>query len=133
MAITAEWDNEEKTIIRQTYVGYWTWDDIQGMVEACQQMLDSVDHKVNFISDLRQSQTMLPPGVTAQFSWLTNYLRHPKMGKSVIVGASEFIRVFGNIFISAHRGIAEDIVFAPTLEEAQAILAKSGPQSGETN
>jgi stage II sporulation SpoAA-like protein len=126
MVITAEWDNEEKTLIRQTYSGRWTWDDIRAMIETCQQMLDSVDHKVNFIGDLRQSQTMLPPSATVQFSWLSNYLRHPKMGKSVIVGASEFIRIFGNMFISAHRGTAEQIVFATTLEEAQAILAKDG-------
>jgi hypothetical protein len=133
MPITAEWDNEEKTLIRQTYSGRWTWDDVRMTIDKCQQMLDSVDHKVNFISDLRQSQTMLPPGATVQFSWLSNYLRHPKMGKSVIVGASEFIRIFGGIFTSAHRGIAEQIIFASTLDEALAILAKDGPQTGKAN
>ena len=48
MAVTAEWENEEKTIILYAFSGEWTWEEFDVVAHDVGAMLDSVDHKVDF-------------------------------------------------------------------------------------
>jgi hypothetical protein len=47
MGIEIRWDNDEKTIIRETYNGRWTWDDfylrITGEVPPMMKSVTQVD------------------------------------------------------------------------------------------
>ena len=69
MGIVLEWENGQHTIIRWTFSGAWTWDDFEAAQREFHAMLNTVDHNVDVIADLRQSQ-LLPKDTFANFKRL---------------------------------------------------------------
>ncbi len=62
MPIIVAWDNDEKTIVRETFTGEWDWDDLdEANLNKITSMIESVDHRVDLLADLSESGD-LPPG-----------------------------------------------------------------------
>ena len=122
MGITAEWINDEKTILHQFYAGEWTWDDYEASIRERTAMLDSVDHKVDVITDV--SEMIVPKDALANLSKITasSAFTHPNMGLLVIVGASRFVQIMSNIAVKFGGIKAGKIVVVPTLEEAYEVV-----------
>ena len=117
MPITLKWDNEEKTIIRIDFVGEFTWDDINAIAHEEQVLLDSVEHKADFIVDLEK--VILPKDTLANFSKIvsTPIIMHPNAGLIVVIGTNRFVEAILNIFGSVYKQ-GEKIVTVASLEEA---------------
>ena len=123
MPVTVEWDNEDKTIIRVT-MGEYTWDDIESSSRQEQEMLDGINHKVDFIVDI--TSTKIPKDVLANFQKFAAAppYTHTNAGLVVIVGANRFHATITEIFGKVHKPLADKLAMASTVEEAYEIITQ---------
>jgi hypothetical protein len=118
MGITAVWDNDEKTIIRYIYDGSWTWDDFYTAFGQAYKMIDTVNHRVDIIVDVRMS-SLLPQNALSRGRQLSTST-HTNQGRTIVVGANALMRSVSNIFNKVYTKAADDlkISFVRTMEEA---------------
>ena len=55
MPIEVQWDNPEKTILRQKFEGKWTGKDYYVSLDEMSKLLKQVDHRVHLIGDMTHS------------------------------------------------------------------------------
>lgn len=133
MPIIIEWDNPEKTIVRMTMMGIWTWDDAYHGADKGYAMLESVDYEVGIIIDLTQSHHIPDHAITNAQAMIKR--RHPRTGLTVFVRASTFFTSMWNIFNRVYAALArkQNSVFANSLDEAREILAKMYPLTAKSS
>jgi hypothetical protein len=123
MGIDIKWDNEEKTIILTTYSGEFTWDELEAMNRESEVMLDSVDHEVDILVNLKD--LVLPKNTLANFPKIAQApsLTHSRVGLLVLFGASHFAQTLLDLLGKVYS-TAASIVIVPTLEEAYEVIAE---------
>ena len=121
--IITEWDDDSKTIMRVTYQSGWTWDDLDDNMLVEQQMLNSVDHKVDVIADFRG--TRLPPGAISRLPKIAQSppYTHPNSGAMVMVGSPAFMREVVGVYKRVY-GQAAKLTMVHDLDEARALIAQ---------
>jgi hypothetical protein len=127
MPITVEWDNPEKTVVRMTMIGKWTWDEAYAGAAEGYALLESVDYEVGVILDMTQTHHTPDRAITNAQAMIKR--RHPRTGLTVFVRANTLFTTMWNIFSRLYTVLAhkQNSVFAQTLDEARAILAKAYP------
>lgn len=125
MPITVEWDNPEKTVVRMAMMGTWTWDEAYAKADEGYAMLETVDYEVGIIIDMTQSPHIPDHAISNAQAMIKR--RHPRTGLTVFVRVNTFFTSMWNIFSRLYTAMAhkQNSVFANTLEEARAILAKT--------
>lgn len=120
MSINVQWDNEEHTRVRWDFIGAWDWDDFLAAQKASNDLIKSVPHTVDIISDVSQSPH-IPPGAMARFR---TYRRDDpdNAGRVVLVGASVYIKTIVEIFRGMFPNTGGKFTFADSLEEARTSL-----------
>lgn len=121
MGIHASWDNEEKTVIHSVDDGEWDWKDAYAITQQINEMIESVNHKVDLIigDDTRRMGKIPPNAVT---HWHTAYRSlHPNVGLIVIVGANSFVRALVNVLIKITHSNSQ-IRMVSTLTEAHTLV-----------
>jgi hypothetical protein len=121
--IITEWDNEDKTIMHVTYQSGWTWDDLDGNLPLEEEMLDSVNHRVDVIADFRGTQ--LPPGAISRLPKIAQSppYTHPNSGAVVMVGSPAFMEEVVGVYKRVY-GQAAKLTMVHDLDEARALIAK---------
>jgi hypothetical protein len=121
--IITEWDNDGKTIMRVTYQPGWTWDDLDGNLLLEEEMLNSVDHKVDVIADFRGTQ--LPPGAISRLPKIAQSppYTHPNSGAMVMVGSPAFMKEVVGVYKRVY-GQAAKLTMVHDLDEARALIAQ---------
>ena len=121
--IITEWDDDSKTIMRVTYQSGWTWDDLDGNMLVEQQMLNSVDYKVDVIADFRG--TRLPPGAISRLPRIAQSppYTHPNSGAMVMVGSPAFMEEVVGVYKRVY-GQAAKLTMVHDLDEARALIAQ---------
>ena len=122
MGITVQWDNEEKTVIRYDFEGYWEWSEFRKKAEEAFAMTRSVKHKVDTISNFLPG-TSLPKNAIFQFRRIMSEAPENR-GVNCIVGASNFIRTLVTIFSRIYTQLGERLIIADSLSQARSILKK---------
>ena len=124
MPVTAQWEDDEKTIIHLRFEGQWTWDEFHAAFAVYIKWLDESTHIVDFIVDMLQSSG-LPSGALQQVKRLAD-MNHPNSGLSIYVGMRGFLQALGQAFIRIYPRSAEKykFEFASTIEEARAKISK---------
>lgn len=122
MKINVVWDNEEKTIVRYDYGKGWTWDDFWVASGTSNQMLASVDHKVDFITSFVDST---PPsiGAFAQFKRAQDTFPD-NGGVVVIVGGGAMVSGLVTTFSKVYKKFSDNLLVAKTVDEARVMLAE---------
>lgn len=126
--ITALWDNPEQTVIRYHFEGAWGWKDLYAVIETAAAMMDTVEHRVCIVLDLRESRsvpTLNPSGLRHLANAPTT--NHRNMGIFVIVGANTFTRAMFDIFARLYPRAVEAYHMADSIERAYAIIKEKGP------
>ena len=120
MSINVQWDNEAHTLVRWDFIGTWDWNDFLAAQKASNDLIKSVPHTVDIISDVSQSQA-LPPGAIGRFR---TYRRDDpdNAGRVVLVGASNYIKTIVEIFRGMFPNTGGNFTFADSLEEARSAL-----------
>ena len=121
--IITEWDNDDKTVMHVTYQSGWTWDDMEGNLPLEEDMLNSVDHKVDVIADFRGTQ--LPTGAISRLPKIAQSppYTHPNSGAMVMVGSPAFMKEVVGVYKRVY-GQAAKLTMVHDLDEARALIAK---------
>jgi hypothetical protein len=127
MPIQVQWDNEDKTILRYQYEGAWTWDDLYTALAQGYEWIDTVDHTVDIIIDLRQS-SIIPSSALTHARNLDKH-RHPRIGLTIAVGANRFIQLLADTFKRLVPSVASQYTLLATLDEARALIARNRQQT----
>lgn len=127
MPISVRWENDEKTIIRQTFEGNWTW---QEFIHSCIDedgnagLMRSVAHTVHVISDFTASGPIPFGGAISQSR---SVMRHypPNWGTLTVVTQNAFIRSLVNAFRRTYqRGFGARTFSAATIDEAYTLITQ---------
>jgi hypothetical protein len=109
MPFQVAWDDPAQTCIRYDVTGKWTTQEFWQAFQKAKQMIEAVDHPVNFIVHMQDesSRGHLPSGFIMH---LANLYRnaHPRAGRTVVVPKT--------------AGTIQHFDFVDTLEEAQQLL-----------
>lgn len=125
MAIVLAWDEADQQIIQVQVSGNWTWDQMETALEEAIGMMDSVDHTVHFIIDIRNGQLDLGSAL-AQAQKAATPETHPNEGIKVVVGANFMIRTLYGAYktMMERMGKQQEFLFADTPEQARAMIAQ---------
>lgn len=122
MGIMVEWDNPEHTVIRFIYTGQWSVDDLFSATQESRVMMDSVNHRVHGIIDMRSSK--LVPNGALSLGRNVSLRKHPNQGRSIVIGANNLVRTLFDVYRKVYRTSFDETAysFATTLEEARSQL-----------
>jgi hypothetical protein len=123
MPVIVEWDNHQKTIMRMTVAGRWTWDEMYQSHDAGQQLLNGTHHHYDVIIDWSKSEDIPPAAITSAKAMLD--VRNPYIRATVFVGTNRALRALWGIFCRIYRLFVSrnTFLFADTMDEARALLA----------
>jgi hypothetical protein len=120
MSIMVTWDKADRTIISFDFAGRWGWDELYAASDQATGMLDSVDHTVDFIMDIRETQ-QIPKDFMSHAERLASG-SHPHRGIMVVVGANGLLRTLGGGLRKLFPDATRNLVFAADVEEAYEII-----------
>jgi len=120
MPISFKWDSEKKEIVRIEIVGDWTWQEYNDAVIQLIEMSNSVDHRVDFIADMRKSGRVPAGEYSSQHLKRGSELRPENYGITVNVGADILTKV---TFTSGDTPRLPRL-YVNTIEEAYDIIKK---------
>lgn len=126
MAIDLAWDETDSHIIRVTVRGDWTWDMMESALAQAIGMMDSVDHKVHYIIDIREGRLDLA-GALKQAQQAATPETHHNEGVKVVVGANFMIRTLYSAYrqMVERMGKDQEFLFADTPDDARTLIAQS--------
>ena len=124
MPVTAQWENDSRTLIRVSFSKDWT---MSAFFTACEEdvrpMLDGIDHTAHIMVEFASMH--VPNGVLTSFHQIADIpqLTHPNSGILVVWGGPRLIDVFGTMFIRVF-GKHQKMIMVRNEEEAIATIAK---------
>lgn len=124
MSITVQWDNAEQTILRYIYNGQGSLDNFYTALQESHDMMSKVNHRVGLIIDVQNSK-LVPNGVLSHGKNVS-LRKHPNQGKSIIVGASGFVRTLFDVYKKVYRNTFDEAAYAFTtnLDDARNLLLR---------
>ena len=129
MPIHITWENEEKTIIRHAYEGKWTVQEYYELIRNNYKHVDSVNHIVDIINDLRNTNQLPSDMIPAIRYAIKN--RHPNEGINVMVGASLLIQMLVEAVNKTTRMDITRVNYVENLEDAFPIIAAEQKRRAE--
>src|SRR5262245_50437159 len=122
MPIQVNWDDESKTIIHVNVEGDWTWDEFYQSLDQGGALLDSANHRVDFIVHMENSKTM-PMGALNHGRKIMT-MDHPNRGLTVYTGDTGLMKALLQIGRRMEPEAVEkyDHAFTPTDEDARKII-----------
>src|SRR5689334_14752481 len=120
MPINVNWKDDRHDIIVKTYGGRWTPDELHASEVTLKAMIDSVNHRVDVIADMRITASY-PSNTGSLFDQYIAQI-HPRIGLIVVLGRElnlEMMRVLADKYSNFLRIYA----FAKTPEEAEQTIA----------
>ncbi len=123
MGVRVEWDNNEKTILKQIYEGKVTVEDFHIAINQCNQYLKTVEHQVSVIVDMSKARLASSNFLSARNHVDSKSPQNTRM--AVIVGAPTFLKALANISQKVLPRVMKDVHFVNNYEEAYAMIEKA--------
>lgn len=103
--IIVSWDNKEKTIVRWKFQPDWAWADVYHAIESETELINSVSHNVDAITDMSQ-MTRTP---TSSFSMVKSAMqsRHERLGITVFYGNNMYTRMMYQMIATIYPEMLE--------------------------
>lgn len=127
MGIQVGWQDEGKRVIRCAVSGRWTWDELQIALNKTIKLMDSVEHKVDFIIDLRNGSFVLNPfSLLGQARSVATPETHRNEGTKVVIGANGMVQTAYDTYrrVIAAMGKNQVFHFADTEVQAHQIIER---------
>jgi len=124
MGVTADWEDEQHTVIRIVFQGNWNNEEFRNAGLQVVLMMANVRHMVYVINDFRASDA-LPIGVLWQARNLSR-MRPVNWGGAVIITTDFLVTQVAEVFKAVYMLIrhSQSLYFAGTNEEALKIIAR---------
>jgi hypothetical protein len=126
MGIYLEWDDPDRTAIRQIFDAQWTWSDFYDAQRSVDEMIDTVDYAVGVILDM-PSNVVLPPNALSHGKHYVDTL-HPRLYLTALSSKSQLLQTIYDLFGRVYPHAAKRIVLVQDLEEARILLMSKRPQ-----
>src|SRR5262245_52488528 len=123
MPVHFTWGDPEQRIARYEFVGKWTWDELYTVFHASWDEVKQLNHIVDSISDMTQTNTIPPSAMTHVRSLAQN--RPQNTGLMIFVGANAYLTMAMQTFRKLYEGTLKrdlDMVFDKSVEEANACI-----------
>lgn len=122
MTIAVDWHNPEKTILCYSCHDTWTWDALRIALDSAFHLIDSVNHSIMVLVDMRHSSGT--PAISASGLRMVAYspaVNHPNVQQIVVVGGSPLVRAMYDIFSRLYPQAAAQYRFADSIEQVLAL------------
>ncbi|MEL6148025.1 MAG: hypothetical protein AAFV33_07510 [Chloroflexota bacterium] len=120
MAITQEWDNADRTIMRQVFTGWWNVKEYQHTYEIFATIAQREPHTVHYILDFSQSDGFLGnlPGIVHDLADITP----ANAGICVAVAPTYQTETMFNIAHKVAPSVFGNLHYANTLHDARQVI-----------
>lgn len=130
MPVQVFWDDEEKTVIRQVYIGDVDTDVYIEVADLNLALQAEVDHPVDVIIDVREGNVVTTRGIMSMIE-IAKEKTSPNQRVTVNVGLSKVIKNLINMVRSLMPPSIRNVFFAETVEEAREIIRNFREKIGE--
>jgi hypothetical protein len=122
MSIKLSWLDDQQAALLYVFPEQWSWEDFYNVKVEADKWLDQCSHDVVLLFDMSKSRS-IPPGALARSRYLVSKA-HPRGKPIVLIGENHLIASLLNMAARFHPNIRRLICTAPTLEEAQKVIAQ---------
>lgn len=122
MPISVRWNEDEKRILIQEFVGKWSLDEYYESAQIVVDEVKSQNHTVHVIGDLRRSAS-IPPGILSARSFLERTTPDNR-GLIVIIGANSLLMMLIDIVRPVAPRFVNNLFFASSMEAALQMIAE---------
>jgi hypothetical protein len=124
VSVEVRWFDENRTALVYDFQGEWTWSEMFVAIDEAVKLLDSVQHHVNIVVDLRGSYCVPPvaPQALARIAYAPT-MQHPNTNILIVIGLSGFLQTLYEIFRRLYPHAAQRYREARTQEELLALLS----------
>lgn len=123
MTIKVQWENPEKTILRQKFQGKWTGAEYYTSLDEISNLLKDVGHRVHWIGDMTDSVGIPSLNLLAASGRVVKMIEH-QFATVTIVKAHSYFQSLVNVVRRMSPALAERVYFVKTLDEAYGLLTK---------
>jgi hypothetical protein len=124
MHIHVDWANNACNIVHLTFERGWTWDDLKQAIQKVDTLIESVEHTVHLIIDIRNG------GIPSDFLAAAGDIfaqgeARANEGKRIVIGAGMLIRAAYHSLQAVYGSkLAErPFLFAGSMDEAHRLIA----------
>jgi hypothetical protein len=122
MPISVRWNEAEKRIVIQEFVGKWSLEEYYESAQIVVDEVKSQSHIVHIIGDLRNSAS-IPPGILGARSFLER-TTPPNRGLIVVVGANSLLMMLIDIVRPVAPRFVNNLYFSSSPEDAFRLIAE---------
>jgi hypothetical protein len=94
MAITIDWVDNKHTILKWTYQGKWTWEEVAAAIRKQNDLLSTVSSNVTVIADMREGD-LIPKNLFTNMKSLSDSAVG-KTGLTIIISNSSYLKTMHN-------------------------------------
>jgi hypothetical protein len=110
------WDNEQKTVLRYTFVGDWTWDEYLERLNEGRNMMAEVEHSVCILNDMQKIGKLPPNFASTAKSVISS--RPKNTGLAIFVTSNAFFKVMYRVLAQLIPNVPTEYILVTTEEEA---------------
>jgi hypothetical protein len=124
MAIHVGWGNPEQTAIHLEFERGWKWDDLYAAIQAADDLIISVPHKVDLIIDIRKAGGIPHDFMNVAGDVFASGDARDNEGQKIVVGAGWLIQTAYGTFLKVYGSHLKNrpFLFASSMDEAQTML-----------
>jgi hypothetical protein len=123
MGIAVYWDNVEQTILCQSFVGGWTWEEYDRMVNQTYITIRSMNHTVHVIADIRFTAPQMNGPSWPSYSRAMRMIP-TNMGLAITAGTGYFSTAFFHQLAQSFPHAAKRVRHVLTLEAAYDLIER---------
>jgi hypothetical protein len=128
MPIHIHWEDDSRNLLRLTFDGNWTLDDLLMVGADAADQLAAVEHRVDLILDFSRTSTRIPQNLPTLIPQLKDK-DVPNRGIILVVAAPMPVRTFVGMLQGIVPDAVADLYFMDSLREAYLLLEKPVPDA----
>jgi hypothetical protein len=126
MGISVYWQDHQHTVLCQSFVGTWDWDEYNASIDLMYSMIKQVTHTVHLVADVRYTA---PQGHGPAWKPFSRALRRLPANTGLIItcGKGYFVTVFFLQLARTFPQLAPRVKQVFTMEEVDALIGAYVP------
>jgi hypothetical protein len=120
MTVDSRWHDDQKRIVVVRFGGKWTWEEGRINDEHLRALIESVEHSVDVILDMREVHTF-PPNSVENAAQISEEPYKDKLGLCVVLSDRIFFELIAAIG-QAIGGYHFDMDYAETMDDALVMI-----------
>lgn len=114
--VNIAWDNEQKTILRYSFEGDWTWEEYLECLNSGRRWMAEVEHPVCILNDM-QKIGKLPPNF-ASIAKTVISSRPPNTGLAIFLTNNAFFKVMYRVLAQLIPNVPTDYILVTSEADA---------------